>query len=272
MRLFNILLLLILLSSSVYAQNKPADNAVVKPETKTETKTEKKSDIKTEPKGDAAATKEEKKDTIEKIPDGYGNVTWGMYLSDARGKIAGILTYTDEKTVIVAKDKELQFQYGFFYKEPSAEKKGMKNTEPPKDEGSKNPAKDETAKTDTDTAAKKDETSTDADKRNVTDTEKDEGRLFYVSMSFPYLDKNSVYDRIQKKYGKHTGENMKDNQGAIAWDSENTIIIMWVDRYEKKPFCRRIIYISKKISKELNEYNNTIFNKTEIDLIKTMNP
>jgi hypothetical protein len=176
---------------------------------------------------------------IEKIPDGYGNLTWEMYLSDARDKISGVLSYSDEKTVIISKDNELEYHYGFFYKEPVADKI---KTDP-------NPGNEQT-KT----------------------QEKDEGKLFYVSMNFPYLGKDQVYDRIQKKYGKHTSENIKDNKGAIAWNSEKTIIIMWVDQYERKPYCRRIIYVSKKVSAELNEYTQTIFNKTEIELIKNMNP
>ena len=172
---------------------------------------------------------------IEKIPDGYGEVTWEMYLSDARDKISGVLTYSDEKTVIRSKDNEMEYHYGFFYKEPTV---------------------------------------TDTTPNNTTENsqEKDEGKLFYVAMNFPYLARDQVYDKIQKKYGKHTSENVKDNKGAIAWNSENTVIIMWVDQYERKPFCRRIIYVSKKVASELNEYTISILNKTEIDLIKRMNP
>jgi len=177
---------------------------------------------------------------IEKVPDGYGDVTWEMYLSDARDKISGVLTYSDEKSVIISKDNELVYHYGFFYKEPT--------TDPTK----------------TDTTPNNNETENTQ--------EKDEGKLFYVSMNFPYLGKDQVYDKIQKKYGKHTSENIKDNKGAIAWNAENTIIIMWVDQYERKPYCRRIIYISKKIASEFNEYTYSILNKTEIDLIKNMTP
>ncbi len=229
MRRLYALLIMLFFISAVYAQNTSTEKTEPKSETKTENKDTEKSD--------------KKNDKVEKIPDGYGNLVWGMYLSDARDKIAGILSFTDEKKVIISKDKELEYYYGFFYKEPSTE------TEPVK--------KEETAS---------------ADKKTEPVQEKDEGKLFYVSMSFPYLDKDVVYEKIKSKYGTHSGENIKDNQGAVAWDSENTIIIMWVDRYEKKPFCRKIIYISKKYSKELNDYRNTIFNKTEIELLKKMNP
>ena len=250
-RLYAILIILCFVST-LSSQTKPGEKKDVKTDTKakTETKTETKKDAKTDTKTPVKTDKKEttqpvKNDTaIEKIPDGYGNLTWGMYLSDAKGKITGVLSYTDEKKVIVAKDRELEYLYGFFYKEPSAEAQ----------------------------TAKKEETKTATDKQPETTQEKDEGKLFYVSMSFPYLDKDKVYEKLKAKYGQHTGENIKDNQGAIAWDSENTIVIMWVDRYEKKPYCRKIIYISKKISQELNEYTNTIFNKSEIDLINKMKP
>ncbi len=230
MRRIYLTLFILFLVSAVYAQNKPAE----KTNGKTDPKTENKDTTKPVTNGEKT----------EKIPDGYGTLTWGMYLSEARDKITGVLIYTDEKKVIVSKDKEMEYYYGFFYKEPSAEA----------------------------LPEKKEETIAAGDKATDPAQEKDEGKLFYVSMNFPYLDKDTVYDKIQKKYGKHTGENIKDNQGAIAWDAENTVVIMWIDRYEKKPYCRRIIYISKKISKELNEYTSTIFNKTELDLIKSMNP
>jgi len=238
MRRINILLFILIFASTVFAQVKPAEKVDPKNTTKTDAKTE----IKPENKDTKQPVKTDGQ--IEKIPDGYGTVTWGMYLSDVRAKISGVLTYTDEKNIIISKDKEMQYIYGFFYKTPSADAAPVK----------------------------KEDTTPSADKQPETTQDKDEGKLFYVSMNFPYLDKDQVYAKIEKKYGKHTGENIKENQGAIAWDSENTVVIMWVDRYEKKPFCRKIIYISKPISKELNEYTGTIFNKTEIELLKKMNP
>jgi len=246
MRRLYALLLILFFVSTVYSQNNPAAKTEVKTDPKADVKTEVKAEVKTDAKTENRDIKQpaDNEGKTEKVPDGYGNLTWGMYLSETKDKLTGALTYTDDKKVIVAKDKELEYYYGFFYKQPSEEKEVIK----------------------------KDEPVPGTDKQAESAGEKDEGRLFYVSISFPYLDKDQVYDKIQKKYGKHTGENIKDNQGAIAWDSENTIVIMWVDRYQKKPYCRRIIYISKQLSRELNEYTNTIFNKTEIEIMKKMNP
>lgn len=268
MRKLFILLLAICLTSMVYAQKKTANTAEKKTETKAETKKEVKTDSKTNgkteeklDKKDSSADQPKTDSKTEKIPEGYGSLVWGMYVSEAKDKITGILTYTDEKKVIVSKDGDIQYYYGFFYKEPVAEKK---ETIPAEVKDSKNADKKDIKKEETvpgkETPAK--------EEKKEPDQEKDEGRLFYVSINFPYLDKEKVYEKIQKRYGKHTGENLKDDQGAMAWDSENTVIIMWIDQYKKKPFCRKIIYISKKISNELNEYTHSILNKTELEIYK----
>jgi hypothetical protein len=65
---------------------------------------------------------------------------------------------------------------------------------------------------------------------------------------------------------------MNNFQGALAWNGEKTIIIMWVDRYEDKPYCGRITYVSKEISKELNEYNLRVFNRVEREIIRKLTP
>jgi len=165
------------------------------------------------------------------------------------------LTYTDDKKIIVSKDGELEYRYGFFYIDPQ-----LTDMDIPLAETDKQP------ETGTDTTAG--DTTTDT----ATAEKKDEGRLFYVSLNFPYLDKDVVYNKIKEKYGLHTGDNIKNNQGAIAWKSDDTIIIMWVDNYKKRPYCRRVIYISRKISKEVSTYTSNIFNRTELDLIKRINP
>jgi len=257
MRGLTAILLVLAFSFSAFGQNQPVKKNDTKGgATTTVKKDEKKPDAAAGEKKDASGTPatEEK---IGKLPEGYANLTWGTYLSDAKDKISGIITFTDDKKVIVSREGDLEYYYGFFYKEPEpSEKKPF----------------DEPAGTKETTSAKGTADTTGTTPPETKKQEKDEGRLFYVSLNFPYLDKDVVYEKIKKKYGTHTGETIKDNQGAIAWDSDKTVVLMWVDRYGKKPYCRRIIYISKDISKELNDYTNTIFNKTEIDLIKKLNP
>jgi len=179
-------------------------------------------------------TPKENSDSTNKssIPEGYGNVPWGVFLSEAKDKISGRITYTDEKTIIISRESEIQYNYGFFYKEPET---------------------------------------TDATGTETTQ-QKDEGKLFYVSVTFPSIDKDLIYNKLKEKYGNHTGETLKDNQGAIVWDFEKTVILMWVERYNKKPYCRKITYLSKEIAKELNEYTKNMFIKKELDVLKTLNP
>ena len=175
------------------------------------------------------------------IPEGYGSLTWGTMLSDAKAKIVGRLFFTDEKKIIISRDGDLEYRYGFLYIDPAAapgaEKKSDEKEEKTNDE-----------------------------------TKKDEGKLFYVSLQFPYLTMTEVMKKMKDKYGEATSSNIKDNQGAMAWDSEKTIVVIWIDRYEKKPFCRRITYLSKDIAKELNTYVEQVFNRAEIELIKQLNP
>ena len=179
--------------------------------------------------------------TLQNIPAGYGDAQWGAYLTDTRDKIAGRIIFTDDKSIIISRDGDLEYRYGFFYRDPLIT--GEKTTI----EG--NPE-------------------TEAETPEV----KDEGTLFYVSLQFPYLDKDLVYNKIREKYGDHSSEDIRKNQGAMAWNSDKTIILMWIDQYENRPYCRRIVYFNKEIASQLNEYHHTIFHKREIDLIKQLNP
>jgi hypothetical protein len=195
--------------------------------------------------GQVTEDKKETKDSklITNITSGYENVTWGVKVSEARDKIKGKLVFTDEKSIIISKDGELEYHYGFFYVDPALE-------------GSE--AGKEAVKTETAGEKKK-----EAEKV-------DEGTLFYVALKFPYLSMDEVKKRIEDKYGPSTNENLHKMQGAIAWNGENTIIIMWVDRYENKPYCRRITYVDKRITKELSDYQFKVFNKVEISILRKL--
>ncbi len=172
------------------------------------------------------------------ISEGYGSITWGTLLSGARSSIRGKMVFTDEKSVIVTKDGELKYTYGFFYVDP-----GETEAEAAKEgESQQAPVK------------------------------VDEGKLFYVILSFPYLNLQDVRKKYTEKYGAPNIENVEKNQGAVAWDDPKSIIVIWVDDYEGKPYTRRVSYVSKEIAKEVNDYSFRMFNKTELELIKALVP
>lgn len=166
------------------------------------------------------------------LPQGYGNLTWGTMLSDAKDKIEGKLAYTDDQRIIISKDGELEYYYGFFYMDPAKY---------------------------------------DAQTNGNTQTA-DEGKLFYVALKFPYLSIETVRQKMTDKYGEPVFEELIKGRGPVAWNSEKTIMIMWVDLYEGKPYCRRITYVSKETTKDLNAYVYAMFNRIEIDVIKKLNP
>jgi hypothetical protein len=199
---------------------------------------EKKEAVKeTAPAKDMTAEKkdvEKKSETGKASVEGYGKLTWGTLIEPAKDEVVGKVLYTDEKKVIITRDGDLEYLYGFFYRET--------------------PTPEKTAPDD-----KATETRIDA-------------RLFYVSVRFPYLALNDVKKKIEDKYGPATGETLKNNQGAIIWDSKQTTVVLWVDQYEKKPFCRKISYVGKEIAREVNDYQRMIFNATEIEVLKRLQP
>jgi hypothetical protein len=175
------------------------------------------------------------------LPSGYENVAWGTRLTEARDKIRGKLVFTDEKTLIVSREEgmeNLEFYYGFFYIDPAIEG-GAAETKP-------------------------------ADATTGGQQKADEGKLFFVEMKFPYLFMDDVQKKIESKYGTYTDKNLIKNQGAVAWNGTTTIIIMWVDQYENRPFCRRITYVDKRITKELSDYQFRVFNSVELGILKKM--
>jgi hypothetical protein len=99
-----------------------------------------------------------------------------------------------------------------------------------------------------------------------------EGKLFYVSINFPYLLMDDVRKKIEAKYGTASGETIKNNQGALLWDSGKTSIILWADEYEDKPYCRKITYVGREIAKEINEYQKKVFNKRELEILEKLSP
>ena len=159
------------------------------------------------------------------IAQGYGNVKWGSYLNDVKNNVAGRIIYMDEKRIIISRDGDLEYRYGFFYPE-----------------------------------------------YNQTSTEPQQPKLFYVIIQFPYIALDDVKKKMEEKYGPATGESIKNNQGAYIWDSESTAVVLWVDSYEKKPFCRKITYVSKIMAKDINAYHTTVFSKKEQEIIKKLQP
>jgi hypothetical protein len=175
------------------------------------------------------------------LPEGYGDITWGTPLKEAKDKIRGKIVYTDDKRVIISRDGSITYYYGFLYLDPSKLPSTVRETE------AENPP---------------------ADNENA----EGESRLFYVALSFPYLDYNDVKKKLEDKFGEANMESIKDMQGSMAWTSDKTVIILWVDRYEDNPYSRRITYISQEISKELNEYQDQVFNRDEIEVLNNLSP
>ncbi|MFW5860938.1 MAG: hypothetical protein ACOCWZ_01705 [Spirochaetota bacterium] len=170
------------------------------------------------------------------LPNGYGDLSWGSYFSDARDKIKGTIMHHDENNRIVTREGEIKYIYGYFYPDPEVVSGKTES--------------DDTEKTEKETPA----------------------RLYYVMIRFPYVFMEDVKKKMVDKYGQPQGESMRDNQGAYIWESDQTTVIMWVDSYNDRPYCRKITYMSKVIARDINEYRKVLFTSKEREILRKLSP
>lgn len=175
------------------------------------------------------------------VGEGFGSVTWGSAYQTVRENISGALKYTDENKLIISQDGELTYSYGFFYKDPEV-------TGNPEPAPSVQPGAGD----------------------NAQPSEAAEGKLFFVKVEFPYLAYEDVRAKYIERFGDPQGSTVEKNRGVLLWENEKTMVVVWVDEYEKKPYCRKITYMSKEIVKELADYKKLIFTKREIDALSQL--
>jgi hypothetical protein len=168
---------------------------------------------------------------------GFGGVNWGVSMTEAKKGLKGKIVFEDGKKLIVTRDGEITYRYGFFSKETVKPEEGAASSSK---QAQSQPAA--------------------------------EPKFFYAVSEFPYLLLPKLKEKMVAQYGEPTGDNVKKNQGAVMWDSGSGVVIVWVDAYEKKPFCRKISYISKDIAKELNTYQEELFSKKEMEVLKSLVP
>jgi hypothetical protein len=184
------------------------------------------------------------------LGNGYGEITWGSTLADVKGKVRGEITFTDNKTIIVSREGEITYRYGFFFQDPAKAPAAPQPAAAPGRQPAAQPAGGQAA----------------------APPAPADPKFFYSVVEFPYVSMDDITKKITETYGDPTARSIKDNQGALIWDSEKTTLVMWVDRYEGKPFCRKLNYYSKDIVTDLNEYYRQMFNRKELEVLQQMRP
>jgi hypothetical protein len=209
----------------------------------------------------------------KKPVDGYSGVKWGSNMADAKKTLRGKIIFDDEKRIIVTRDGEITYRYGFVYKAAAGENAAPAQTPvqvTPTPAPAVTPAPAGTSPVPSSSAAAvptPTPSPAQIEKRGEPET-----RLFYVITEFPYIALEDIRGKMTAEYGEPTGDTVSKAQGSVVWDSGKGVVIVWVDAYEKKPYVRKISYISKEIAKEMKENLAKEFNRREIDVIKKFVP
>lgn len=174
---------------------------------------------------------------------GFGGATWGQPITEVRKAVKGKIVFDDEKKLILSRDGEITYRYGFFYKQDADKPEQPASAAQPAGANASQPQQNP-----------------------------EESRFFYAISEFPYISVDRIREKLAAQYGEPTGDTIKNAQGALVWDSGSGVAVAWVDAYEKKPYCRKISYISKDIAKELNKYIDDVFSKKERSVIKNLIP
>jgi hypothetical protein len=196
----------------------------------------------------------------KKPVEGYSGAKWGSPIADVRKSVKGKIVFDDEKKIVVTRDGEITYRYGFVFKEKAPVKQEAPQTPQQPPQGQTPQA--QTPQTQNPPAAQ----------QTAPDASGGETKFFYTILEFPYITLDEIRKKMVAEYGEPTGDTINKEQGALIWDSGAGVAIAWVEAYEKKSYCRRISYISKTIAKELNAYQMSVFSRREIDVIKALVP
>ncbi|MFW6366033.1 MAG: hypothetical protein ACOC2H_06110 [Spirochaetota bacterium] len=182
-----------------------------------------------------------------------GQVEWGAGFDTVKESVKGRLQYFEKNREIVSSEGEITYTYGFFYPDPEIVGTPMD---------------------DDDTAENQDQAAdgTEADGAQGDAADASEAEFSYVIVHFPYLAMDDIKQKYVEKYGDPSSQLIEDNRGVIIWESEQTMITMWIDEYEGKPYCRKINYLSKEFTDKLESYRTRIFNQKEIDALNRIEP
>lgn len=189
-----------------------------------------------------------------------GQVQWGSNFNTVRENVKGSLKYYEQDKLIVSQEGEITYSYGFFYADP--EMTGEDQVEAEAANQDAQPAAEQPAEAGQ---------GAEGEAQNNQAAE-NEPQFSYVVMQFPYLSMEEIKAKYVEKYGDPSSEVVENNKGVIIWESEETMITMWIDEYENKPYCRKINYLSKAFTEKLKDYRNKVFNKKEIDTLNRIQP
>lgn len=107
---------------------------------------------------------------------------------------------------------------------------------------------------------------------NQEEYDQKDGELYQVRILLPFIDAKLLQQKIELAYGKKTKSTVdeKNQTGVDIWDLPNGYIFLWYEPYNKKPFSRRIDFISKNLSEKILNESKDYFDSKEKQLLKDL--
>lgn len=99
-----------------------------------------------------------------------------------------------------------------------------------------------------------------------------EGVLFHVKITPPFLDATLVNKKLTDRYGRRTRTTIKEGElsGAEIWELNGGIIVQWFEPYKKKAYTRTVDYISDEVAKKIMTEYEDFFDSKEKQILKDL--
>ncbi len=199
--------------------------------------------------------------------NGFAHFVWGENYKTVEEKLIGKLKYKQDGEFIYSDLGEFTIKYGFF----RDENQPVHKTNAPNPANNSNTPQKPEVNQDPKSAGKPDQ------KQFMTDDEirqkqmNENARLFFVTLELPYILSEKIEQRVAAKLGSSKGRQVEKNRGLVWWETEQTLIIVWMDAVEGKSYTRKVDFIGKKIRDEIRKKQQEIDEKKQRSVLKDLN-
>lgn len=216
------------------------------------------------------ATKSDKGDTNTESASqtlisssGFAGSNWGDAFVEVKKGALGKVKAIQEGEFILTSYKEFHIRYGFYREE-------LKVSAKPANNGNSNPQQNaNTQPTNMSDSDRQKELMSDRERREK--AQNDSARLFYVTLELPYIASEKIEKKLEAKLGQSKGRQVSQKRGLVWWETDKTLVILWLDAVNGNSYTRKIDFIGKEIRDEINRKQQSRDRKRENNVVKGLN-